>query len=222
MIEVLLVDDHPSISEGTKVLIDQEKDMNVTVMTNSLEVMDHLQQASYQVYLIDLYMPGLNGLELLQLIREKDPDSIILIYTGFDIDQHFNLLMEANVSGFLSKTAMGEQIITAIRCALREEVIIPLSLLRQLKRIDVPTNFSVVETPLVNIRLTEKEQSILIEIEKGHTNKAIAKNLTMSQRTVEHHLTKVFSKLGVESRMEAVLKAKEYQLLPVDRISDNR
>lgn len=222
MIKVLIVDDHPSVSEGTKVLIDQEKDMNATVLTSSLEVMEHLQQTSYDVYLIDLYMPDLNGLQLLKLIREKEPESIILIYTGFDIDQHFNLLMEAKVSGFLSKTAIGEQIITAIRCALREEAIIPLSLLHQLKRMDMSASIYSEVMPLVNIRLTEKEQSILMEIEKGYTNKIIAKKLSMSQRTVEHNLTKVFSKLGVESRMEAVLKAKEHHLLPVDRISDTR
>ncbi|SES30762.1 response regulator transcription factor [Psychrobacillus sp. OK032] len=216
MIEVLIVDDHPSVSEGTKVIINQQKDMNVTVLTNSLEVMEHLEQTTYHVYLIDLYMPELNGLELMKMIREKDPESIILIYTGFDIDIHYNLLMEAKVSGFLSKTATGDQIITAIRCALREEVVLPLCLLRQLKRIEVPTCAPEEETPLVNIRLTEKEQAILREIEKGYTNKIIARNLIMSQRTVEHQLTKIFSKLGVESRMEAVLKAQEHQLLPMD------
>lgn len=218
MIEVLIVDDHPSVSEGTKVIITQQKDMNVTILTNSLEVMEHLEQASYQIYLIDLYMPELNGLDLMKMIREKEPESIILIYTGFDIDIHYNLLMEANVSGFLSKTATGEQIITAIRCALREEVVLPLSLLRQLKRGD--TAISPVDEliPLVNIRLSEKEQAILKEVENGYTNKDIAIHLFMSQRTVEHHLTKIFSKLGVESRMEAVLKAKKHQLLPLERI----
>lgn len=214
MIEVLIVDDHPSVSEGTKVIINQQKDMNVTVLTNSLEVMEHLEQATYDVYLIDLYMPELNGLELMKLIREKEPESIILIYTGFDIEIHYNLLIEAKVSGFLSKTATGDQIITAIRCALREEVVLPLCLFRQLKRVEIPSaDILDEETPLVNIRLTEKEQTILREIEKGYTNKIIARNLIMSQRTVEHNLTKIFAKLGVESRMEAVLKAQEHQLL---------
>ncbi|GGA38458.1 response regulator transcription factor [Psychrobacillus lasiicapitis] len=216
MIEVLIVDDHPSVSEGTKVIINQQKDMNVTVLTNSLEVMGHLEQTTYHVYLIDLYMPELNGLELMKMIREKEPESIILIYTGFDMETHYNLLMEAKVSGFLSKTATGDQIITAIRCALREEVVVPLCLLRQLKRVEVPVSVQDKEAPLVNIRLTEKEQAILREIEKGYTNKIIARNLIMSQRTVEHQLTKIFSKLGVESRMEAVQKAQEHQLLSVD------
>lgn len=217
MIEVLIVDDHPAVSEGTKFILNQEKDMNVTVMTNSLEVMAHLEQANYQVYLIDLYMPELNGLELMEMIRTKEPESIIIIYTGFDIDIHYNLLMESNVSGFLSKTATGEQIVTAIRCALREDVIIPLSLLRQLKRVDMLTKTIEEQTPLLNQRLSDKEQAILREVEKGYTNKIIAEHLLMSQRTVEHHLTKVFSKLGVESRMEAVLKAKEHQLLLSNR-----
>ncbi|TQR21662.1 response regulator transcription factor [Psychrobacillus vulpis] len=211
MIELLIVDDHPSVSEGTKALINQEKDMNVTVITNSLAVMSHLKQKSYDVYLLDIYMPELNGLELLKMIREKEPASIILIYTGFDIDLHYNLLVESNVSGFLSKTASREQIVTAIRCALREEVVLPVSLLRQLRRIDVPK--AKLNFPLVNVRLTDKEQAVLKEVDKGSTNKEIAILLCMSQRTIEHHLTKIFSKLGVESRMEAVLKAKEHQLL---------
>lgn len=222
VIEVLIVDDHPSVSEGTKVIINQEKDMNVTVLTNSLVVMDHLKQKSYQVYLIDLYMPEINGLELMRMIREKEPDSIIIIYTGFDIEIHYNLLMEAGVSGFLSKTATGEQIITAIRCALREDVVLPLSLLRQLKRADTFTTLTEEQMPLVNLHLSEKEQAILKEVEYGYTNKVIAEHLFMSQRTVEHHLTKIFSKLGVESRMEAVLKAKEHQLLPIERIELKR
>ncbi|WP_313892078.1 response regulator transcription factor [Psychrobacillus sp.] len=220
MIEVLIVDDHPSVSEGTKAIINQELDMNVTVITDSKTVMGHLENADYDVYLIDLYMPEPNGLELLQMIRQKDPDSIIVIYTGFDIEVHYDLLIEARVSGFLSKTATSEQIITTIRCALREEVVVPLSLLQQLKRVDVVKSQLGEEFPLVNLRLTEKEQLILRKVEKGYTNKLIANELSMSQRTVEHHLTKIFSKLGVESRMEAFLKAKEFGLLQVERINN--
>lgn len=221
MINVLIVDDHPSVSEGTKAIINQEQDMDVTVITDSKVVMEHLEQVSYQVYLIDLYMPGLNGLELMEKIRQKDPESIIVIYTGFDIDIHYNLLIDARVSGFLSKTATSEQIITTIRCALREEVVIPLSLLRQLKRVDEIVSSTGNHSSIVNLCLSEKEQAILRKVEKGYTNKLIANDLDMSQRTVEHHLTKIFSKLGVESRMEAFLKARDCGLLQIRKISSD-
>ncbi len=87
-------------------------------------------------------MPKLNGIELTKLILQKDPDAVVLIYTGFDIVAHYNLLIESGVSGFISKTATKEQLITAIRCALREEVVIPLQLLKQLKRIDASPSSS--------------------------------------------------------------------------------
>ena len=165
-------------------------------------------------YLIDLYMPKLNGIELTKLILQKDPDAVVLIYTGFDIVAHYNLLIESGVSGFISKTATKEQLITAIRCALREEVVIPLQLLKQLRRVDTSPTTKEGQHNLGAISLSSKEQQILMEVEKGLTNKAIAINLSMSQRTIEYNLTKIFSKLGVSSRTEALMKAREFGLLP--------
>ena len=78
-------------------------------------------------------MPNLNGLEVTKGILKHDPDAAIIIYTGFDIEPHFNLLLENNISGIISKTASKEQMITTIRCAKRKEVVIPLGLFRQLR-----------------------------------------------------------------------------------------
>ena len=158
-------------------------------------------------------MPKVNGIELTKMILQIDPDAIILIYTGFDLVTHYNLLIESGVAGFISKTASPEQLITAIRCALREEAVIPLQLLKQLRRLDAGPSSSEGQQDLVGITLSSKEQQILIGISKGLTNKAIAVELSTSQRTVEYNLTKIFSKLGVGSRTEALLKAKEFGLL---------
>ena len=213
MIHVLIVDDHPAVGAGTRAMIDQEEDMKATVLSDAEKVMAHLEENSYAIYLIDLYMPKINGVDLTKMILQVDPDAKILIYTGFDLVAHYNLLIEAGIAGFMSKTATQEQLITGIRCALREEVVIPLQLLKQLRRVNTGPSTSEGEEDLGDMTLSSKEQQILEEVAKGLTNKAIALNLSMSQRTIEHHLTKIFTKLGVSSRTEALLKAREYGLL---------
>lgn len=216
MIQVLLVDDHPSVGEGTKIMIEQEKDMKVTVLTSSVEALELLQTQTFDVMLIDLNMPVINGLELTRRVRRIHSDMAILIYTGYDIYSHFNLLIEAEISGFISKTATQEQLISAIRCALRGEAVIPIDLLRQLRRNDARVVIRTDEKSLEDVSINEKEQAILQEVAKGKNNREIAVTLLMSQRTVEYHLTRIFGKLNVRSRAEAVIEAKRLGLIPND------
>lgn len=213
MINVLIVDDHPAVGRGTMAIIEQEEDMKADIITDAEKVMEVITGKKYEIYLVDLYMPKINGIELTKMILQVEPDAIVLIYTGFDIVTHYNLLIESGVTGFISKTASPEQLITAIRCALREEAVIPLQLLKQLRRVDARPSSSEGQQNLGDITLSRKEQQILIGISKGLTNKAIAMELSTSQRTIEYNLTKVFSKLGVSSRTEALLKAREFGLL---------
>ncbi|MBE1555113.1 response regulator transcription factor [Sporosarcina limicola] len=220
-INVLIVDDHPTVGEGTKVIIEQQEDMKADVIVDSERVKDILKQEKYEIYLVDLYMPKLNGIELSKIILQIDPDAIILIYTGFDIMSHYNLLIELGVAGFISKTATQEQLITAIRCVLREEAVIPLQLLKQLRRGETGPSTNEGQQNLGDITLSNIEQQILDEVSKGLTNNAIALNLSMSQRTIEHHLTKIFTKLGVGSRTEALLKAREYGLLSMQLVRND-
>ncbi|MFC0522411.1 response regulator [Pontibacillus salicampi] len=217
MIRILIVDDHPAVGTGTKTLLEQEEDMEVDVISDSLEAEEQIKANQYDVVLLDLYMPGLNGIELTKQIRLQYPDLKVLIYTGFDLNTHFNLLVEANISGFVSKTASKEQLVTAIHCALREEVVVPVHLFKQLRRVEAkaspPSLDDEQETQTKSISLNEKEQSILIEVSKGLTNRHIAQNLHMSQRSVEYTLTGIFNKLEVRSRTEALMKAKELGLI---------
>ncbi|WP_059172129.1 response regulator transcription factor [Bacillus sp. FJAT-27445] len=213
MIHVLIVDDHPAVGEGTRTIINAESDMEADVLTESDKVMVKLQQGKYDIFLIDLYMPKVNGIELAKAILHVNPLAKVLIYSGFDLMAHFNLLIEAGVSGFISKTASGEQLITSIRCALNEDAVIPLQLLKQLRRVNAAPTTVEGQQNLGDISLTKKEQQILEAISKGMTNKAIAITLAMSQRTIEYNLTKIFNKLGVGSRTEALMKAKEFGLL---------
>lgn len=214
MIQILLVDDHPSVGEGTKSMIEQEDDMEVNVVTSSMKALEVLKSQTFDLLMFDLNMPVINGLELTRRVMAIDQDTPIIIYTGYDITSHFNILVEVRVSGFISKTASREQLITAIRCALRGEAVIPVSLLHQLRRNDARVDASGNEESLKGISIHEKEQAILQEVSRGKGNREIADILLMSQRTVEYNLTRIFGKLNVRSRSEAIFEAKRLGLIP--------
>lgn len=206
MIRVLLVDDHPSVGEGTKHMIEQDPDIQVTIVFSGVEALERLEQSNFDVMLFDLNMPVISGLELTKRVITSDPDAVVLIYTGYDLATHYNMLLDAGVSGFISKASTREQLITAIRCALRGEAVVPVQLLKQLRRSEVrfqQSDGKVVEEVSIN----EKEQLILREVATGSSNKEIAGKLFMSQRTVEYNLTRIFEKLNVRSRSEAIVEA---------------
>lgn len=218
MIQILLVDDHPAVGMGTKSMIEQDESIKVTVVTSGEKALELIQHGeAFDVYLFDLYMPTINGLELTKRVIKFDSEAVILIYTGFDIEPHFNLLVEAGVNGFISKTASLEQLNSAIKCALRNEAVVPVTLLKQLRRSDAKATVGK-DGEIENVSINEKEQFILYQISLGKSNQEIAQTLFMSQRTVEYKITNIFRKLKVRSRAEAVMKGKEIGLIPDQKI----
>lgn len=215
MINILIVDDHLSIIEGTKMLLEQEPDFKITVESSSLNAMNHIKLNHYDVLLFDLYMPHLNGLELTKQALAYNPDLIILIYTGFDIKPHFNLLVEAGVSGFLSKTSSRDELVAGIRCALRQQVVLPLSLVKELRRTGVITDESNSNEKVV---LSSLEEDILSELAKGKSTREIAGTLSMSQRSLEYKLMTLYQKFGVRTRVDTIAKAKKLGLIPEEEL----
>ncbi|WP_314587397.1 response regulator transcription factor [Paenibacillus terrigena] len=214
MIEILLVDDHPSVGEGTKIMIEKESDMNVTVVFSGLEALQLIRENKYDIMLFDLNMPGISGLELTRRVMSINSGFTVLIYSGYDISAHYNILIESGVAGFISKTSSREQLIAAIRCALRGEAVIPISLLKQLRRNDIRSGTGLSQK-VEDVSINEKEQEILQEVANGLSNKEIAGLLIMSQRTVEYNLTRIFEKLNVRSRSEAIIVAKRLGLIHI-------
>lgn len=215
MVNILIVDDHLSIIEGTKMLLEQEPDFNITVESSSLNAMNIIKLNHYDVLLLDLYMPHLNGLELAKQALSFNPDLIILIYTGFDIKPHFNLLVEAGVAGFLSKTSSRDDLVTGIRCALKRQVVLPLSLVRELRRPGIIADSS---SPTQKVALTTIEEQILSELSKGKSTRDMAAALAMSQRSLEYNLTTLYQKFGVRTRVDTIAKAKQLGLIPEEEL----
>lgn len=215
MVKILIVDDHLSIIEGTKMLLEQEPDFKITVENSSLNAMNLIKLNHYDVLLFDLYMPHLNGLELAKQALSYNPDLTVLIYTGFDIKPHFNLLVEAGVSGFLSKTSSRDELVAGIRSALRKQVILPLSLVRELRRPGIIADSSNSNAKVV---LTSNEEQILSELSKGKSTREIAATLAMSQRSLEYNLTTLYQKFGVRTRVDTIAKAKSLGLIPEEEL----
>ncbi|PYI57260.1 response regulator transcription factor [Paenibacillus flagellatus] len=213
--DILLVDDHRSVVEGTKMLIESEPDMNVTIETDVYLVPDLVRLKKFDVILFDLYMPNMNGADLTRKVLEYVPDAVILIYSGFEIAPHFNLLMESGVSGFIAKTSTREQLVQAVRCAARKEAIVPMQLLKQLRRQEIVVHG---ESEREKTTITADEDKLLRELAKGKSNKDISKTLMISQRSLEYSLTELFQKLHVSSRVEVIKKAKALGILPAEEL----
>lgn len=196
-------------------MIEQDSDMIVTVVLSALEALDKVHSESFDIILCDLNMPGISGLELTKRLIQNDPERKVIIYSGYEIGTHFNLLVESGVSGFISKTASRDQLHNSIRCALRGEAVIPIPLLKQLRRHEVAISRS--ELSIEDVSINEKEMTILHEVAAGVSNKELAAMLHVSQRNVEYQLTKIFEKLNVRSRSEAIREAKRLGLISMEQ-----
>ncbi|WP_332651269.1 response regulator transcription factor [Lysinibacillus sp. 54212] len=204
---ILIVDDHEVVLEGSKKLLDSEVDFIVEMEKNSGNVMSRLNDSTYDVFLLDVNMNPINGIALSESIKKQLPNSIIILYTGYNLTDYYKLLLENKIDGILSKTATREQVIQTIRAALRKEILVSADFLHyvnsQHQREKVKAIFSI----------SDKERKVLEYVAKGYTNKAMAFELQVTQRTIENYLSKVFSKFGVDSRAEAVMKAKELNII---------
>ncbi|OIJ18047.1 hypothetical protein BKP45_10620 [Anaerobacillus alkalidiazotrophicus] len=210
MINILIVDDHSIVGEGTKTILSSETDFNVEFHGSSLEIMSLLKVKKHDVYLIDFEMPELNGLELTKEILNVHQDAKIIIFTGYEITCYFNHLVEVGVSAFISKSSSKEQLIRTIRDVINHQSVIPTEILHQLRRTESKLCFE----NGTKISFSLKEEEIVIKISKGLTNEQIAKELFTSSRTVERHLREIFKKLNVSSRVDVVEKGRKLGLIP--------
>lgn len=205
--KLLIVDDHPVVLNGTKALLNHHEHWTIEAETNPLFAIDRLRRETYDCCLLDVNMQPINGIQLAAEIREFSPDTRLILYTGYELEDYYDLLITNKVDGLLSKTATKEQIIHSISAVLRGDILVPAQFLNFISRKIANTKTDDGYT------LPEKERRILQLVAQGFTNKAIASELGVSQRTVENYLTKIFTYLQVESRTEAVNKAKDSGLL---------
>ncbi|MGE7926937.1 response regulator transcription factor [Lysinibacillus xylanilyticus] len=203
MIDILIVDDHPVVLDGTKTLLQDLPNVQIDTEQDSAAVLSRMDAQAFQLFLIDINMKPINGIQLSEMIKKKQPEALILLYTGYELADYYELLIEKKVDGLLSKLATKQQVIQTIEAALRGDILLAADFLDFVQQ---RTNLQNVQQEIL---LSAKEQEILQLVAQGCTNKAIASAIGVTQRTVENYLSKLFVKLNVESRAEAVIVAKE-------------
>lgn len=198
MIRILVVDDHPMIREGLVAVLDTQPDFEVVGQaSNGIEMVEQVQACEPDVVLLDLDMPGSNGVDGLQRLKAAGVVARVIVFTALDTDEQIVAAVQAGAQGYLLKGAPREQVFDAVRVvhgggSLLQPVVAS-KLLRHLSGDSQPVE-----------ALTPREQEVLELLARGLQNKEIALALHISERTVKFHVSAVMGKLGAGNRTEAV------------------
>ncbi|MBA7582247.1 Transcriptional regulatory protein DegU [subsurface metagenome] len=206
-IRILLVDDHQVVREGLRHMLELEADMEVVgEASNAKETLTQVESLSPEIILMDIKMPGVDGIELTRQLKEKLPSSNVIMLTLYD--EYLAEAIEAGAAGYLLKDIKREELIKAIRAVHQGRSPLNLSLSRdQLTELVAPAESQ------QRAYLSERELAILRMIADGITTKEIANQLFLSQASIKRSVRLIFEKLGVRNRSEAVSEAYKRRLI---------
>ena len=192
-IRVLIADDHVTVLEGLAAMIGRQPDMVVVAeAADGQEAIDLWLTHRPEVTLLDLRMPKLDGVDVIEEIRKRDSSARIIVLTTYETDTEILRAIKAGTKAYLLKDARREELLDCIRRVNRGETCIPASLIEK------------VATGLSSEALTGRELNVLELLARGKSNKEIGVSLYISETTVKSHLRSIFKKLNVLSRTEAI------------------
>jgi len=201
---ILIVDDHPMITEGIQSILETYADITVVgCLNNGQDAVDQFEGLAPDVVLMDLNMPGLSGLAATEIMLEKRPDTRILILSMHDSPEYISTAIRHGAKGYVLKDVPTEDIKTAIDTVMRGEQYLCNGAATALE----PTISDGRET------LTGREQTVLLELAQGNSNKEVAATLDISVRTVETHRNNIKRKLGITSTAGLTRYALEHGVL---------
>lgn len=207
-LRILLVDDHPLIRNGLRALLSSMTEMTVVgEATNGEEAIIQAAELQPDIILMDLHMPGLNGIEATRRILPASPRTGILVLTMLEDDASVFAAMRAGARGYLLKGADQADVLRAIRVVAHGEAIFSPSIAQRLMQYFA--NMQPILPKAAFPDLTDREREILGWIALGKSNAEIAEELVLSPKTVSNHVSTIFSKLQVVDRAQAVLRARQ-------------
>jgi len=210
-ISVLLVDDHTLFRSGIRSLLQRNPEFNVVgEAADGVEGIKRALQLQPQVVLLDLNMPGMSGVETLQLMRQDCPDTAIVMLTVSEDAEDLSVALKAGASGYLLKNIDTEYLSRAIRRAAAGETVVAEAMTAKL----VAQLQSGAAAPVASEldKLTPREREILDCLARGESNKSIARTLELAESTVKIHVQNVLKKLKLSSRVQAAVYAVEHRM----------
>jgi DNA-binding NarL/FixJ family response regulator len=203
---ILCVDDHPLVRKGIAAILSIETDMKLVAEAGSgPEAVAAFRQFRPDVTLMDLRMPGMDGIEATKQIRQIDPEAKIIALTSYDGDQEIYRALEAGVRGYILKESVHTEIVRAIR------------VVQSGKRLMSPEVAERLSEHFPQVALTAREIEVLQYVAKGFGNKEIGVRLGTAAGTVKMHLQNILSKLGASDRTHAVTLAIRRGIIHIER-----
>jgi DNA-binding NarL/FixJ family response regulator len=215
-VRVVLVDDQALVRTGFRMILDETGDIEVVgEAADGAAALDVVTRTRPDVVLMDVRMPGMDGIEATRRIRAGGTGAKVIILTTFDLDEHVLAGLRAGASGFLLKDALAADLVSAVRVVASGEAVAAPSVTRRLIAHFLGT------TPARPGRderlavLTPREREVLTLIARGRSNPEIALELRLSEGTVKTHIGRVLAKLGLRDRVQAVILGYECGLVSV-------
>ena len=204
-VRVLVVDDHSLLRTGVANIINQEPDLEVVAeAANGRDAIDAFLVHHPDVVLMDLRMPGMEGVEAIRRIREIDPQALVVVLTTYDADEDIARALQAGAKAYILKDIAADALVACIRDVLAGKTYL------------APAAAAKLAERVTQVQLTPRELATLRLMANGSSNKEIANALKISERTVKSHLAHLFDKLQVTSRTEAVRVATRRGLVRFD------
>lgn len=218
-VRVLLVDDQPLLRMGFKLVLEDEPDLHVVGEAgDGTQALRQVAALSPDVVLMDVRMPGMNGIEATERIVAAGSTSRVLILTTFDLDEYAFAALRAGASGFLLKDARPAELTGAIRAVATGDAVVSPRVTRRMLELfaeELPDG-EATSTARTDPRLddlTHREREVLLAVAEGLSNAEVAARLFLSEATVKTHVGRVLAKLGVRDRVQAVVFAYESGLV---------
>ncbi len=218
-IRILIADDHRVVREGLAAILKSRNDMDVVgEATNGFEVIEKTKELKPDVILMDISMPQMNGVEATRAIRKISPEIGIVVLTMHDDDATIFELVRTGVHGYLLKDADSSEIIKAIQSIYKGESVIHPAIARK-----ILSEFSNLgseqdkKAPRQVYNLSTREVDVLRRVAKGKTNKEIASELQLSEKTIKNHVRNIFHKMGVYDRTEAAMKGVQEGIIDLEQ-----
>ena len=215
-IRVLVVDDHRMFAEALEMLLAGEEGVEIAgAVPTGEEALEVVARVSPHVVLMDIDLPGVDGIEATRRIREMSPLTQVVIITAYQEPAVMARAIEAGACGFVPKTETADQLVGVIRGAAAGEMVLPAGDIRAvLGKLQAAQRARTDAGRLID-QLTSREVQILQAIAQGSSTKEVAESLFISQLTVQTHVKNILAKLGVHSKLEAVTFALRHEVVRI-------